>query len=152
MKSLHEMMKILQRAQDTYGYPNQVSVAMEELAELIAALAKYPRFPDHTTAMEDKKFRDHVVEETADVVIVLQHIYMMFNITPEEQSKIIDSKLNRLSRWMDTSGDFSHTMRDRDLDETEILKSRHNFKDRAGVKSHAKYMNSGVNNSPNGVE
>lgn len=122
MMDIHNMMKILQRAQDTYGYPNQISVAMEELAELIAALAKYPRFPDHTTAMADKKFRDHVIEEVADVHVVIQHIYMMFGLNPEEVEQVMDKKLERLSRWMDTSEDFSHTMEDRELERVPEVK------------------------------
>ena len=112
---IHNMMNILQKAQDTYGYPNQVNVAMEELAELIAALAKYPRYPDHTTAMEDKKFRDHVIEEVADVHIILQHLYMIFKLDPQEVEDVMDKKLQRLDRWLKTSEDFSHTMVDREL-------------------------------------
>ena len=113
---IHNMINILQKAQNTYGYSNQINVAMEELAELIAVIAKYPRYPDHTTAMEDKEFRAHVIEETADVVIVLNHLYMIFEINLEEQEGVINKKLARLERWLNTSPKFSHTMKDRGIE------------------------------------
>jgi len=78
-------------------------------------LAKYSRFPDHTTAMEDKKFRDHVVEEVADVHIIMQHLYMIFKLDPKEVEDAMDLKLGRMSRWLKNDVDNSHTMVDREL-------------------------------------
>lgn len=111
--NVHQMNKILHRAQMVYGYPNQVSVAIEELCELGAALSKYPRYPDHDTASE--KLRPKIVEEVADVCIVLQHLYMIFNIEPDEIDQAMDKKLGRLERWLNSSDDFYQSTIDRDL-------------------------------------
>lgn len=111
--NVHEMTKLLNKAQDTYGYANQVTVATEELCELAQVLCKYPRYPDHDTASE--KLRPKIVEEVADVVICLQHLYLIFNITAEEINPMIDSKLARLARWLDTNDDFYQTTLDREV-------------------------------------
>lgn len=111
---IHNMYKLLHRAQNTYGYANQVAVATEELCELGAVLSKYVRYPDHEAA--SKSLREKIVEETSDVVIVLHHLYTMFNITPEEQDRIIDAKLKRLERWLDTNDNFVQTTIDREVE------------------------------------
>lgn len=109
----HKMYRILQRAQDTYGYANQVSVATEELCELGSVLSKYVRYPDHDTACV--AIRAKVVEEVADVCVVLQHIHMIFGITEKELEEAMWKKLERLERWLDTSEDFYQTTLDRDV-------------------------------------
>jgi NTP pyrophosphatase (non-canonical NTP hydrolase) len=108
------MYNILARAQNTYGYANQVSVAAEECCELAAVCNKYVRYPDHDSACVD--LRQKLVNETADVVVILNHLYMIFNITPEEQEKAIDAKLARLVRWMDKSPDLFQSTIDRVVD------------------------------------
>lgn len=108
----NEIHKLLQTAQETYGYANQVVVAIEELCELGAVLSKYPRYDFHDDAM--KALRDKVVEETADVVIMLRHIQMIFGIQPDELEAMMDKKLHRLKRWMESDDkSFSHTTKDR---------------------------------------
>lgn len=108
----NEIHKLLQTAQETYGYANQVVVAIEELCELGAVLSKYPRYDYHNDAL--KALRDKVVEETADVVIMLRHIQMIFGIQPGELDKMMDKKLHRLKRWMESDNkSFQHTTEDR---------------------------------------
>lgn len=114
---VHKMTKILNRAQDTYGYANQVTVATEELCELAMVLCKYPRYPDHDTASE--AIRSKVVEEIADVVICLQHLYLIFNIEPQEIDDAMEVKLLRLERWLNTSPDFYQTTIDREVKAVE---------------------------------
>lgn len=111
---IKNMTDLLVRAQETYGYSNQVTVATEELLELGAVLCKYPRYPDHTTA--DKQLRGDIVDEIADVVICLQHLYIMFNITEAEISDRMDKKLKRLERWLDSSSDAYQTTVDREVE------------------------------------
>ena len=107
-----EIHKLLQTAQETYGYANQVVVAIEELCELGAVLSKYPRYDFHDDAME--ALRDKVVEETADVIIMMRHIQMIFNIQPDELEAMMDKKLNRLKRWLENDDkSFQHTTEDR---------------------------------------
>lgn len=112
----NEIHKLLETAQATYGYANQVVVAIEELCELGAVLSKYPRYDFHDDAM--KALRDKVVEETADVIIMLRHIQMIFGIQPTELDSMMDKKLNRLKRWLtDDNKSFQHTTEDRVVDE-----------------------------------
>lgn len=108
------MRDILKKAQDKYGKANQVTVTIEELAELAAVLAKYPRYPDHETASD--KIRGKVVEEVADVVICLEHVSMIFDIRPEELHKVKQAKLERLERWLAADEGFYQTTLDREWD------------------------------------
>lgn len=108
----NEMYRLLETAQATYGYANQVVVAIEELCELGAVLSKYPRYDLHDDAMAALK--DKVVEEVADVLIMMQHIQMIFGITPTELGDMTDKKLNRLKRWLENDNkSFQHTTEDR---------------------------------------
>lgn len=110
----NEMHKLLETAQATYGYANQVVVAIEELCELGAVLSKYPRYDFHDDAVE--ALRDKVLEETADVVIMIRHIQMIFGIQPNELEDMMDKKLNRLKRWLENDDkSFQHTTEDRDV-------------------------------------
>lgn len=115
--NVHQMTNLLLKAQENYGYANQVTVATEELCELAQVLCKYPRYPDHDTASE--KLRPKIVEEVADVVICLQHLYLIFNITDEELNVAMDGKLDRLQRWLATNDDFYQTTLDREVKQRE---------------------------------
>lgn len=116
----NEIHKVLERAQETYGYANQVVVAIEELCELGAVLSKYPRYDFHDDAI--KALKDKVVEETADVCIMLRHIQMIFGIQPQELDNMIDKKLNRLKRWVDNDNkSFQHTTEDRAVGDNDCM-------------------------------
>ena len=113
-KEIHDL---LETAQATYGYANQVAVAIEELCELGAVLSKYPRYNFHDDALE--ALRDKVLEETADVIIMMRHVQMIFNIQPDELCGMMDRKLNRLKRWLaNEDKSFQHTTEDRAVSET----------------------------------
>ena len=114
----NEMHKLLETAQATYGYANQVVVAIEELCELGAVLSKYPRYDFHDDALE--ALRDKVLEETADVIIMLRHIQMIFGLQPDEVEDMMDKKLNRLKRWLENDDkSFQHTTEDRAVEPKE---------------------------------
>lgn len=116
----NEMHRLLETAQATYGYANQVVVAIEELCELGAVLSKYPRYDFHDDAVE--ALRDKVLEETADAIIVLRHIQMIFGIQPSELEDMMDKKLNRLKRWLESDDkSFHHTTEDRAVGVQEEL-------------------------------
>lgn len=117
----HKMYKVLQKAQDTYGYSNQMSVVAEECCELAKECNKYVRYPSHEVASEN--LRAKILEESADMVICLHHLYMMFKIQPEEQEEVIWRKLNRLSRWLETP-DFYNTTIDRELEGVGNIESK----------------------------
>lgn len=103
----------LKRARETYGNKNQITVAIEELCELSTVLAKYPRYEKHETAMD--KIRHRVVEELADVVIVLDHVREIFEVDWDELYAEIDVKIERLERWLETSDSIEHTTVDRQI-------------------------------------
>lgn len=108
----NEIHRLLETAQATYGYANQIVVAIEELCELGAVLAKYPRYDYHDDAQHELK--DKVLEETADVIIMIRHIQMIFGIQPNEIEAMMDKKLNRLKRWLENDNkSFQHTTEDR---------------------------------------
>lgn len=109
----NKALSLLSKAQITYGYANQVTVATEELCELAAVLSKYPRYPDHKLACE--KLRAKIVEEMADVYIVLEHLTMIFDISQTELDASMDIKLERLERWLSASSDFYQTTIDREV-------------------------------------
>ena len=108
----NEIHRLLETAQANYGYANQITVGIEELCELGAVLAKYPRYDFHDDAVEALK--DKVLEEVADVIIILRHTQMIFGIQPDELDDMIDKKLNRLKRWLESDDkSFQHTTEDR---------------------------------------
>lgn len=115
----NEIHKLLETAQATYGYANQITVAVEELCELGAVLSKYPRYDFHDDAME--ALRDKVLEETADVIIMLRHVQMIFGFQPDEVEDMMDKKLNRLKRWLENDDkSFHHTTEDRVVEENGL--------------------------------
>jgi NTP pyrophosphatase (non-canonical NTP hydrolase) len=167
------MLKILTKAQDTYGYPNQMMVCAEECCELASVLSrthkdrldiveeiadvtvclhhiyimfgidsghhnpfyerykncafnpikelcdlaclltKYPRYPDHSTALENMKTK--VIEKTAVVVLTLAQLKNLYLIYDDEIEVVMDKKLRRLERWLKESDNMYQTTIDREL-------------------------------------
>lgn len=105
--------EVLRRAQEVYGFSNQVSVSAEECCELAMVLLKYVRYPDHKVACS--KLREKIVEEYGDVKICMRHLEMMFEITPEEVDVVIGKKIDRLERWLDSSNSMYQTTIDREV-------------------------------------
>lgn len=107
--------QILQRARDTYGYANQITVSIEELCELATVLAKYPRYASHEQANAD--LHEKVVDELADVTVVCNHIQTIFGITDSELMEHINRKLERLTRWLDNgpTSTLEDTLQDREV-------------------------------------
>ena len=64
-----------------YTDDENISAASQELAELIVAI--------------NKKDRGNIVEETGDVMIMLQRICDVFDISDDELDHVIEYKLNR---------------------------------------------------------
>lgn len=104
---------VLLKARITYGNNNQITVAMEELAELIAVLAKYPRYNFHGKALEELSSK--ALDEIADVYIVLEHAKAIFELSDEKVQDRMNSKLNRLDRWLKDSDNFEQTTKDRNV-------------------------------------
>lgn len=105
---------LLKKARDTYGNKNQILVCMEELNELACVLAKYPRYTQEVDAV--RELHDKVLDEVADVTVILEHVKEILNITEDELDERISKKLSRLERWLDHSTSMEETTIDRAVD------------------------------------
>lgn len=73
-----------------YGKKTQCNRAMEECAELIQAINKCLRYPDN-----EEKHTD-LVEEMADVAIMLNQLMLIFNVKHDEFNVMIKKKTERI--------------------------------------------------------
>lgn len=104
----------LQTMRNLYGDTHQLTVCIEELAELACVLCKYPRYSDSDSAVTE--LHDKVLDEYADVNIVLQYVKEIFNLTDEEIDKRIQGKINRMQRWVDSGNPTpEQTLKDREV-------------------------------------
>lgn len=79
-----------------YGTKKQQDIAIEELAELQKAIIKYRREPSDKT-------KEAVVEEIADVQVMLEQLKMIFSCR-SKIDEIMDAKIDRqIKRVMDGS-------------------------------------------------
>lgn len=85
-------MDILEKAVEKYG-KKQLDQAQEELAELIVAISKYKR-------NENKFTISNVIEEIADVNIMIKQVMMLLDIKEFEVKSEEIYKLNRLKKRM----------------------------------------------------
>lgn len=91
MEKITDNKTIEQAAIDKYGKTLQMVVAIEELSELIKELTKNIR---------GKNNHDAIVEEIADVYIMLDQVMMMNDIWLNEVVEKMHEKLNRLKERM----------------------------------------------------
>lgn len=105
----------LTQARKTYGNKNQILVCMEELNELACVLAKYPRYEDEHQATQE--LYDKVLDEVADVTVILNHVMNIFGIDNRALDARITKKITRLSRWLLHSESMQETVDDRVVDE-----------------------------------
>lgn len=85
--------KICQRALEKWGLRLQLIVAIEELSELQKALCKVQR-PNQGSI-------DDVVEEIADVEIMIHQIRIGLGISDEAVQAVKDAKLKRVANMLD---------------------------------------------------
>ncbi len=84
----HDGIEKICRIADTYGYDAQSRQCIEEMAELTQAINKLWRKPG-------KDSMKHVVEEIADVQIMLCQMVYLLGDDGEEIANMIDTKLDR---------------------------------------------------------
>lgn len=108
--------QILAQARETYGDSIQILVSNEELCELAAVCAKYPRYKDPVEARA--ALTEKALDEVADVLIVLDHIINIFGLSDYTLKTHMATKVNRLQRWLSTSKDIEQTTKDRSLEES----------------------------------
>lgn len=106
-----EQNEILQKARDTYGSRNQLAVAAEELNELAIALLKFMRYSDEIKGI-DETF-DKVLEERADVEVILNHIDNIYGFTEKQIQAEVWGKVERLRNWLNKTSDMEYTMEER---------------------------------------
>ena len=85
-------MNILEKVVEKYG-EKQLDQAQEELAELIVAISKYKRNENKFTIL-------NVIEEIADVNIMIKQVMMLLDIKEFEVKSEEIYKLNRLKKRM----------------------------------------------------
>lgn len=85
----YEQKRKLQLIIDTYGTKTQIDMAIEECSELTKALLKARRGNDEPTVL-----RDAIIDEIADVTIMLEQLKIIYNCT-EAVNNRIEYKINR---------------------------------------------------------
>lgn len=78
---------VLSKAVDIYGTDAQIWMAIEEMAELLNALAKHRR---------DRVSREDICEEIADVSIMMIQLAYIFGV--EDVNDYLEQKIDRLER------------------------------------------------------
>jgi len=86
------------RAIRTYGEQPQVDVAIEEMSELTKAILKYRR-AENKNKNEAEYLEDDIIEEIADVQIMLDQMRIIFGGTSSQE----EYKLNRLWARMEVN-------------------------------------------------
>lgn len=84
-----EQMRNLNTIVETYGNDAQEDMAIEECSELVKAILKFRR-----SNAKDSDLRDAVIDEIADVQIMLTQLGIIFNCVAEVEERI-DFKINR---------------------------------------------------------
>lgn len=80
-------MTTLEKAIETYGKDMQLTVAVEELSELIKEICKNKRGSDN---------RSNIIEEMADCYIMLEQLDIIFDIKRSEMDAVLLKKIKRL--------------------------------------------------------
>lgn len=89
-------MTTLEKAIETNGVDMQLTVAVEELSELIKEICKNKRGRDN---------RDNIIEEMADCYIMLEQLAIIYGIRLNEIVAMMYSKMQRLENNLAESED-----------------------------------------------
>ena len=88
---MSEEIEIMRSAIRKNGKVMQTVVAIEEMSELQKELSKFIR---------GKGNRENLIEEVADVLVMVTQIQLMYYIPDDEVEKVMRLKLNRLKERM----------------------------------------------------
>ena len=89
---MSEEIEIMRAAIRKNGKAMQTVVAIEEMSELQKELSKFIR---------GKGNRENLIEEVADVLVMITQIQLMYHIPDDEVERIMHLKLNRLKERME---------------------------------------------------
>lgn len=85
--------KIMKKALEKNGKLKQSVIAMEECSELIKAISKMIRYSYDEDL--NSVYRDDLIEEMADVYIILDELKMMYDILEFDIEQMINQKIDR---------------------------------------------------------
>lgn len=86
----------IKRIANHYGLAKQQRQLAEECGELIQATSKYMRFQEESYALTvDWTYLQNVIEEIADVEVMLDEMKHLLNINSEAIEAIKEKKVNR---------------------------------------------------------
>lgn len=91
-----EIIDTYKQAIDTYGVRAQKLMAIEEMSELTKEICKDFR---------GKLNREHLIEEMTDVLITMDQMMIMYEISVNEIKQMREGKLERLKERMDKAND-----------------------------------------------
>ena len=89
-EKMEEYAAILEENIREHGVVEETVIAMEECAELIQAISKVKRYGFVG------EYKDNLIEEIADVSIVIREIMMIFGLSDGDINEVIDSKIQRI--------------------------------------------------------
>lgn len=87
-----EVIDTYKKAIKTYGEKAQKLMAIEEMSELTKEICKDFR---------GKLNREHLIEEVADVTIVIYQLLMMYKISDKEIQQMCERKMERLKERLE---------------------------------------------------
>ena len=104
---------VVKKSIEHYGKDVQSTVCMEECAELIQAISKQKR---------GKSDKDHLAEEMADVIICIEILKQIYNITEDEIYSWVITKQERIIRRIekDTQSTYTNAERIRNMSDDEL--------------------------------
>ena len=93
--SEEKLLKII----NTYGVLPQLKYFQSEVFELNEAIIEYENEIEHCDPIADegyiKKIKEHIVEEIADVMVMLEQFKLYYGMSSEEITKIFWCKVDR---------------------------------------------------------
>lgn len=95
----------IKRIANHYGLAKQQRQLAEECGELIQATSKYMRFLEQSYALTvDWTYLQNVIEEIADVEVMLDEIKHLLNINPDAIEQIKANKVERQLERIEKEG------------------------------------------------
>ena len=73
-----------------HGIEQETTIAMEECSELIQAISKCKRY-----GCTDK-YRENLIEEIADVLIIINELQLIYDISDNDIENIKNTKMDRM--------------------------------------------------------
>ena len=122
---------VVKKSIEHYGKDVQSTVCMEECAELIQAISKEKR---------GKSDKGHLAEEIADVIICIEMLKQIYNITEDEIYSWVIDKQERIIRRIekDTQSTKTNAERIRNMTDDELAEWLTNICDFEKDEEHYK--------------